>query len=73
MISLVVPNASAVFFSGRLIAQWTVATSALWAVLVALLAAGYWTWHRGRYPTRIQAPERSAEASSPKTAAPGSR
>ncbi len=66
MIALIVPNAAAVFFSGRLVAQWGVTTAGLWAAFVALLSAGYWIWHRGRYPARVQSSTTGDGSSAPR-------
>lgn len=53
MISLAIPNAAAVFFSGHLVAEWGAVTAGMWAALTATVSGGYWTWHRGRYPARV--------------------
>lgn len=66
MIALVVPNGAAVFFSGRFVAQWGVTTAGLWAVILALLTAGYWTWHRGRYPAKVQSSTKDDERAAPR-------
>jgi hypothetical protein len=60
-LSLVVPLGSALFFSGLVIADWTTASSAGVAMATAVLATGFWLWHRSNYPANIAAPQDDGE------------
>ena len=56
LMTLVGPNAAAVFFAGWFVVGWEPVRAALWSLLTAIVLAGYWQWHRQRFPARVTEP-----------------
>jgi hypothetical protein len=56
LVSLVASMGSAVFFSGLLVAQWSLRHAFVATVLATAGFSAYWIWHRSRYPANIAPP-----------------
>ncbi len=68
MISLAIPVAAAVFFSGYLVAEWGAVAAGLWAALAAIVIVAYWTWHRRRHSARFEPLETRGQERPPRRA-----
>lgn len=58
VLSLVVPIASALYFSAQFIGEWSTRRTLLATICTVAILTSYWIWRRSRVPADISAPKK---------------